>query len=1322
MALKGSLKDFSIPDLFQLLNFGKKNGTLNLTRGQARGYICFRNGEVFFATTNWKRQSLGLKLLNAGIVTKAQVDEVLELQKTTARGQRLGQLLIRMDYITKDQLEVFVEEQIQDAVFEMLRWTDGDFDFQPGVVFPEEDIGLSISTEELIMEGSRRLDEWNRIEKKIPNLNVIFKMTSMQGREAAQISLTPEEWMVLTHIDGERTVRQIVELTGMSTLHTCKILYGLIGSGLLENITPDLEEQEADQRLEQLAEELDRVAEESTEEAPAFEEIPEFEGDIEEEVEEEKGPTLEVVEPSAQGTVAAAPALEGETWEVADALGEVFERLEADSQLTAEVAPTEAASEMDEAVQIEQAVSEEPSLELLQPLLPEEVGPATKIIDSSVLEAAGIEEISTEEREEVPATEVATVTPETSEAEAEEIEIGEEPEGDILVEEIDVPAAEIEVIEELEEVGGEEAEGEMATVTAQAVEEEEAKAPAAEVVAAEAIEEEEAKEEEEEEEEEEVCVEDLLTEAALPLGAQRVFEEEKKKEEEHIKEMKEAAMEETIAAEEILQIDSKEAELEELKKKISSLLPEGLGLEETEKKPEAEPPERPPHYRFEKMTKESVEARAAKRAYLEKKYGKVDRLGEEKEIAELEPEEIPEEWKSHLEKTAQKERKDEGDIAAATREKEAIDPEKILGGAFRREDAALEEQKEAAPATEGQPAEASLEELLKQLEESGAGVEGTQAVGLPLDRIEEQVGAAGDDGKAIGDTSSAAFLEGVMLEDLPEGALDEYLMEERAALIKEIDGEERDVAATAAAETILDSSATDILESVMLEDMPAAERALLVEDELPSPQEVLLQAGAESDTFFDMEEVDIVDKSGTDTRTRDLLGDEIEELEKEILQAEKGVPVLDIEGLEEEIAALEEEILAEDILPQDIADEISGLEKEIQEAYKEKELEETPSAQEIEAPASLEQLEKVIEEGIEEAIPEAEQAQPTAEILEEAGRDMFETSVPETALEAPAPFDILESLAEAPEETPQAVPEEAEQAIPEMVMEAPEPLDMLERLAETPEVAPTPPPPVIEPAVAETETLVPEPVDLLGRLVEAPEAMPEPPPVAPMPEVVAEPQPQVIPEAAQAPAPEFTAPVAPSEPVAPMPEVVAEPQPQVIPEAAQAPAPEFTAPVAPSEPVAPMPEVVAEPQPQVIPEAAQAPAPEFTAPVAPSEPVAPMPEVVAEPQPQAPFGPQQLETPPVAAPAEVGSGVGEEVAEEPAGFDMGGYSLERELAELTGVSVPQPTKKIKIPVKPKGEDGEVDEIDKGKPVPKVKRDKAVTKSIIMRIIDGIKRL
>lgn len=89
-----------------------------------------------------------------------------------------------------------------------------------------------------------------------------------------------------------------------------------------------------------------------------------------------------------------------------------------------------------------------------------------------------------------------------------------------------------------------------------------------------------------------------------------------------------------------------------MKKKISSLLPEGVRIDEEEEE-EAKPEEtrRPPDYGYEKMTKESVEARAAKRAYLEKKYGKIERLAGEEDVAKLEPEEIPEEWRDHLEKT-----------------------------------------------------------------------------------------------------------------------------------------------------------------------------------------------------------------------------------------------------------------------------------------------------------------------------------------------------------------------------------------------------------------------------------------------------------------------------------------------------------------------------------------------------------------------------------------------------------------------------------------------------------------------------------------------
>jgi hypothetical protein len=234
MPLKGSLRDFSLPDLFQLIHFGKKNGTLNITNGDAKGYVCFRNGNVFFATHNWKRSPLGERLISAGMVTEGQIDEALDLQKTTRKGQRLGNILVELGYLSRESLEVFVEEQIRDAVFHLLRWTEGTFDFDPSQIFPEEDIGLSMSTEDLIMEGSRRLDEWYQIEKKVPSLDAVFKLTKVPGKDATDVSLTSEEWLVLYHVDGESTVRDIIEKSGQSALVTCKALYGLVTAGLVE--------------------------------------------------------------------------------------------------------------------------------------------------------------------------------------------------------------------------------------------------------------------------------------------------------------------------------------------------------------------------------------------------------------------------------------------------------------------------------------------------------------------------------------------------------------------------------------------------------------------------------------------------------------------------------------------------------------------------------------------------------------------------------------------------------------------------------------------------------------------------------------------------------------------------------------------------------------------------------------------------------------------------------------------------------------------------------------------------------------------------------
>ncbi len=272
MPLKGSLRDFSLPDLFQLIHFGKKNGTLNITNGDAKGYVCFRNGNVFFATHNWKRPPLGRRLTESGMVSEEQIDEALDLQKTTRKGQRLGNILVEMGYLSRESLEVFVEEQIRDAVFHLLRWTEGEFDFDPNQIFPEEDIGLSMTTEDLIMEGSRRLDEWYQIEKKVPSLDSVFKMTKIPGKDATDINLTSEEWLVLYHVDGSSGVRDIIEKSGQSALVTCKALYGLVTAGLV--VLTEEEARAADTVPGVLEEEIEKMEEEEPAGAPGASEAP----------------------------------------------------------------------------------------------------------------------------------------------------------------------------------------------------------------------------------------------------------------------------------------------------------------------------------------------------------------------------------------------------------------------------------------------------------------------------------------------------------------------------------------------------------------------------------------------------------------------------------------------------------------------------------------------------------------------------------------------------------------------------------------------------------------------------------------------------------------------------------------------------------------------------------------------------------------------------------------------------------------------------------------------------------------------------------------
>lgn len=247
MALKGTLKDFSLMDIFQILGSGKKTGTLHLVDSEtsAAGMVCFYEGRVFFASSNWHREPLGERLVASGKITREQLDTGLAQQEEEGGPggeHKLGEILVEAGHLAPKSLQMFVQNQIHDSLFDLFRWDDGQVEFRVGEVPLEEDIGISVSVENVIMEASRRLESWESIKKKIPSLDAIFAMSLTPATKPMEVHLRPSEWKLLCWVDGETDINGILQRVHMDDFQACQVLYGLLSAGLIEKADEPIEE------------------------------------------------------------------------------------------------------------------------------------------------------------------------------------------------------------------------------------------------------------------------------------------------------------------------------------------------------------------------------------------------------------------------------------------------------------------------------------------------------------------------------------------------------------------------------------------------------------------------------------------------------------------------------------------------------------------------------------------------------------------------------------------------------------------------------------------------------------------------------------------------------------------------------------------------------------------------------------------------------------------------------------------------------------------------------------------------------------------------
>jgi hypothetical protein len=254
-----------VPRLFRAIADERRTGRLVLiypASGQ-ESHVFFRRGDAYHARLLGNRIQLGTRLVSAGYLSHEDVDRVLEVQKAEGGRRRLGEILIEEGMVPRGAIEEIVKEQIEDTIFEILRWEEGVFEFEQDVL-SDEDIGLQVSVENLVMEGARRFREWHQITRQIPTLDAIPKFADESGG-AIEVALTPEEWSLVSKVDGNSTVSELAVMCGFTELEAARCVFGLVTAGLLAIQLPEgVELPPEDQELEAVFDELEQALEEAS--------------------------------------------------------------------------------------------------------------------------------------------------------------------------------------------------------------------------------------------------------------------------------------------------------------------------------------------------------------------------------------------------------------------------------------------------------------------------------------------------------------------------------------------------------------------------------------------------------------------------------------------------------------------------------------------------------------------------------------------------------------------------------------------------------------------------------------------------------------------------------------------------------------------------------------------------------------------------------------------------------------------------------------------------------------------------------------------------
>lgn len=239
MGITGNLKTMVLSDLLQWLSQGQKTGTLVFEQGDQEKKIYFNKGAIVSSSSTNPSEYLGRFLVGHGLISQEDADRALELQRE--KKHLLGKILVDMGLVAEEDLNEHLRLKTEETIYEIFSWEEGEFRFLDLELPENESVqSMQLDAQWIILEGSRRVDEWARIREVIPSSMAVPVIVV----DLDPIDVDEVDRRILDLVDDDRTVEEIAEAAALSAFRVSQILAEVAQQGYLKMVRPRIIEVE----------------------------------------------------------------------------------------------------------------------------------------------------------------------------------------------------------------------------------------------------------------------------------------------------------------------------------------------------------------------------------------------------------------------------------------------------------------------------------------------------------------------------------------------------------------------------------------------------------------------------------------------------------------------------------------------------------------------------------------------------------------------------------------------------------------------------------------------------------------------------------------------------------------------------------------------------------------------------------------------------------------------------------------------------------------------------------------------------------------------